>query len=111
MPPRRSQKASAMYSAVVKRPGEAGRNFIRTSAKGARAPKKATMLSFFRDVDGGAAREITRRGEAQAASQPKAEAAEPTSVTGTRRTSPRKSAAKVPAAMMRTALLGVWNCG
>src|SRR6202050_4589986 len=101
MPPRRSQKASAMYSAVVKRPGEAGRNFIRTSAKAARAPKVATMLSFFRDVDGGSSREITSRRDTQAASQPKAEAAEPTSGTGTRRASAQKSAAKVPAGMMR----------
>src|ERR1700689_931770 len=96
MPPRRSQKPREMYSAVEKRPGEAGRNFIRTSAKAARAPKVATMLSFFRDVDGGSSREITSRRDTQAASQPKAEAAEPPSGTGTRGGAPRKRGAKVP---------------
>jgi hypothetical protein len=56
-------------------------------------------------------REITTRREMQEASQPKAEAAEPTSVTGTRSASPRKRAASVAAPMIRMALLGVWKRG
>jgi hypothetical protein len=45
--------------------------------------------------------------EMQEASQPKADAAEPTSVTGTRRASPRKTATSVAAPMIKMALLGV----
>jgi hypothetical protein len=56
-------------------------------------------------------RDITTRREMQEASQPKAEAAEPTSVTGTRSASPRKRAASVAAPMIRMALLGVWKRG
>ncbi len=51
----------------------------------------------------------TSQKERQAASQPSAEAIEPTSVTGTRMESPRSSPIKVPSVMPMTATDGVEN--
>ena len=56
----------------------------------------------------------TKKKETQVASQPKAEAMEPTSVTGTSKASPRRRPARVATAMLRMAMDGVWNfdgCG
>ena len=56
-------------------------------------------------------RDSIRQKEVHAASQPKAEAMEPTSVTGTRMASPRSRPSKVPRAMPITATDGVEKTG
>src|SRR5690348_2726373 len=78
--PSRSQIASAMYSATVKCPGANGKNFIATKAKAATDPKIATTR---KRVAGSTYLRNTSTIDTQAASQPNADAAEPTSVTGT----------------------------
>src|SRR4029077_4566556 len=89
-----------------------------TRAKAAIAPKVAIIFSFGEEAGWEPAlplvavgREMSTSKEMQEASQPKAEAAEPTSVTGTRSASPRKRAASVAAPMIRMALCGVWKRG
>src|SRR6266478_4652319 len=89
--PRTSQKARAIHSAWVKWPGKAGTSFMSRRSAATRMPREVR------------ARErrlrSTRKNETQVASQPKAEAMEPTSVTGTRRASPRSKPAMVAAAI------------
>src|SRR6185295_2256141 len=112
--PIKSHMASAMYSATEKCPGKIGRNFMRMSAKAAKAPNAATIRSFvglgqdpglFEAVSAGE-RESTRNKEIHDANQPKAAEPDPTSVTGTRMESPRNNAMSVPAPIASTALAG-----
>ena len=58
-------------------------------------------------TDGLLERELNSSIDAHDANQPKAEEPEPTSVTGTRRESPRNSAISVPAPIASTAFAGV----
>src|SRR5580658_5603376 len=101
MAPISSHMARAIHSERVKWPGKAGISFISRSSKETHMPREVM-------------RRMPRRGstsqkERQAASQPRAEAIEPTSVTGTRIASPRRSPNNVPAVMPMMATDGVEN--
>src|SRR2546425_10066429 len=101
--PSASHKPRAIHSATVKWPGMKGANFSKTSASEASAPNPAIARSFGRGS--------ISQNERQVASQPNADAAEPTSVTGTRMASPSSRPAEVPAQIARTAVLGVRKRG
>src|SRR5579864_7826864 len=87
--PRRSQTVRAIHSARLKWPGKAGTSFIRTKRRETQMPR--VVIARMRR------RGSTSQKEAQAASQPSAEAMEPTSVTGTRIASPSSRPTRVPA--------------
>ena len=91
----------AIHSGGEKCPGNAGKTFIRKSNKETAIPSPVTIR-----ID---ARFSTIQKERQAANHPKADAIEPTSVTGTRSASPRRRAASVPAVIPKIATLGVRN--
>src|SRR5689334_6554312 len=75
---------------------------MRTSVNETRIPNPVMVLI--------AAFLSTRKNEAHAANQPRADAIDPTSVTGTSKASPRKRPAIDPAVTPKTATWGVWNC-
>jgi hypothetical protein len=124
--------ARASHSARVKWPGKAGTSFIKRSSSETQIPRAVMMRVTMRGtrlrprVSRGSAgsrcerpaaeagwgrlraeRLSTSQKERQAASQPRAEAMEPTSVTGTRMESPRRRPTRVPAVMPMTATDGV----
>jgi len=99
--PRRSQTARAIHSEGVKWPGKAGTSFINRRSKETQMPRPVTIRMRRRGS--------TNQKERQAASQPSAEAMEPTSVMGTRMESPRRRPSRVPAVMPTTATEGVEN--
>ena len=99
--PSTTQIANAIHSAGEKCPGKAGSTFIRTSINETRIPSPATNLIPVRFS--------TIQKEAQAASQPRADAIDPTSVTGTSRASPSSRPPSVPAVIPNTATEGVRN--
>ena len=101
MTPRRSQTARAIHSARVKWPGKAGIGFISKRSRETQMPRPVIRRKRSRGS--------TSQKERQAASQPSAEAMEPTSVTGTRMESPRSNAISVPDVMAMTATDGVEN--
>ena len=101
--PRVNQIARATHSAGVKWPGKNGNNFI---SKRSKETQIATAV-----IRRNRSREATSQNETHAASQPSADAMEPTSVTGTRMASPKRRQMRVPAVTPRTATDGVENLG
>jgi hypothetical protein len=88
-------------TAREKCPGTAGRAFIRKRSKETAIPDPVTMRIETRFS--------TIQKERHAANHPKAEAIEPTSVTGTSRASPRKRPTSVPTVIPKIATRGVRN--
>src|SRR5215467_1221080 len=99
--PSTTQIPKAIHSARVKCPGMTGNTFISTNVNETRIPSPVVILTPGRLSIG--------QKEAQAANQPRADAIEPTSVTGTSKASPSKSPATEPAVTPRTAIWGVWK--
>src|SRR5215468_9493204 len=97
--PRTSQTPSAIHSAPEKWPGTMGRSFINKSMSATAAPAPAitrarTLFS-------------TKKKDAHVASQPNADAIEPTSVTGTSSESPNSKPMLVKTAITKIAICGV----
>src|SRR6267378_2757752 len=99
--PRPTHAPKAIHSAGEKCPGNTGRTFIRNSRRETTIPSPVTIR-----VE---ARFSTIQNERQAANHPRAEAIEPTSVTGTRSASPKSKPISVPAVIPRMAMFGVRN--
>lgn len=93
-----SQEERAIHSATEKWPGKIGRSFINMKRRDMRMPRVAMRR---RRGDGS-----TRKKDRQVANHPKAEAMEPTSVTGTRMASPRSSPMRVPKVTPKMATVG-----
>src|SRR6267143_1521743 len=91
----------AIHSAREKCPGMTGRTFIKKSSNETTIPRPVTMRMELRFS--------TSQNDTQAASQPSADAIDPTSVTGTRSASPSRTPANVPTVIPRTAADGVRN--
>src|SRR5258708_28908797 len=99
--PRPTQMPNATHSAGEKCPGKMGKTFMRQRSKETAIPREVTTRIHTRFS--------TIQNDRHAANQPRADAIEPTSVTGTSSASPRKRPASVPAVIPRTATEGVIN--
>src|SRR5882672_7063127 len=99
--PRTTHAPKAIHREGEKCPGNTGRTFIRNSSRETTIPSPVTIRI--------AARFSTIQNDRQAANHPRADAIEPTSVTGTRSASPKSKPISVPAVIPRMALSGVTN--